>query len=1175
MLRVAALLLALALGACGSTPAPRPAPHVAAAPPEEPPRAMPREEGCTVDGWCRVAPDALPVFDAVWEDEHGAWAISDRLLLRADGDRWLDWPDVAPAHLRAVWASGPRDVVVVGDGGTILRFDGRRFVAEASGVREDLLAVWGAGPSEVYAGGRSTSVLAWDGDAWTELHRDRAGQGMVVGFFGRRGAVHAVTAGGAILRRAEEGFEEVARDLGPLWSVAPLDDGGALLVGERGVQRYTPEAGASPLEVPSAHAPASVAASGARVWIGTRGGTVLLGDGASWTEEETGLGGSVRLARGRLGIAHAGSGVARFDGARFRARRRHESVTDAHLAAIWRRGEALYAAGSRGVVLTGGEDGWRALERGRRDELNAVLAVAPDDAWIVGERGLVLHWDGSAWGPIESGVEADLHGVWASGADDVWIVGEGGAVLRGGASGLARLEAPGGVALHAVHGSSERHVWIVGEGGTVLRWTGGGFDRLAVPGGRDLHAVFVQADNDAYVGGRDQPLLRFDGASFHEIDLPGAEDLAGAADLTARGAGAVIVASEHLALFNGRAVETLERHAGGARTELRGVWSHGSRVFGAGSAGPDHIGWVACAPACDRALWRPPTYARLNDVHGTSERDLWVVGELGTILRWDGSRWTDHTGGTRGDLVRFWIGEDGQAIGIAHDGSLLHFDGERFFESHADRVADVVATSARDAVAVGPELLRFDGTAWSRMGAGYGSRAARAPDGTILAISLDRYEAFFWDGASWASAPSPRGPPLRAVLSIGPREFLAVGGGGRRLRFGADGWREDTDGVRSALASVWARADGELWVAGGDRALARGRAGALEPVQAPEDPLAFDAVVEAGGALFLVSDLGQGVFRRDGDAWTSVFRDYVDASSVGADGALWIARGPVVRRLHGADVADVPSAPGYATTTAVWASSRNDVYLATSSRVSHFDGARWTDVWSGPLSGWNDAIFGTGPRDVWVLNSSASVHYDGSAWTEVDLDLPGRVTSVSASAADDVWIATATSELVRWDGAQATRVSCGVRERLRGVHVTARGEGWAVGDAGVLARFADGRCEPADDGLRADLDLLHAAADGAHALGAGGAVRWDGTAWQRVPIDVDAPLLAASGREAPVAVGEHGAVARYDGGRWRGERSGTSATLRGVLAQGDTAWAVGDRGTILRWRASHVVAEAP
>ncbi|MCZ7677829.1 MAG: hypothetical protein M5U28_03230 [Sandaracinaceae bacterium] len=325
MLRVAALLLALALGACGSTPAPRPAPHVAAAPPEEPPRAMPREEGCTVDGWCRVAPDALPVFDAVWEDEHGAWAISDRLLLRADGDRWLDWPDVAPAQLYAIWASGPRDVVVVvGDGGTILRFDGRRFLAEASGVREDLLAVWGAGPSEIYAGGRSTAILVWDGAAWTELHRDRAGRGMVVGFFGRRGAVHAVTAGGAILRRAGEGFEEVAGDLGPLWSVAPLDDGGALLVGERGVQRYTPEAGASPLEVPSAHAPASVAASGARVWIGTRGGTVLLGDGASWTEEETGLGArcasrrdaSASRTRAPASRASTGRAFARDDGTR-------------------------------------------------------------------------------------------------------------------------------------------------------------------------------------------------------------------------------------------------------------------------------------------------------------------------------------------------------------------------------------------------------------------------------------------------------------------------------------------------------------------------------------------------------------------------------------------------------------------------------------------------------------------------------------------------------------------------------------------------------------------------------------------------------------------------------------------------------------------------------------------
>src|SRR3990170_1334320 len=53
----------------------------------------------------------------------------------------------------------------------------------------------------------------------------------------------------------------------------------------------------------------------------------------------------------------------------------------------------------------------------------AVVAIAPDDAWIVGEH--VQHWDGSAWtelGTVRAG--GMLRGVGVVGPADVWAVGD-------------------------------------------------------------------------------------------------------------------------------------------------------------------------------------------------------------------------------------------------------------------------------------------------------------------------------------------------------------------------------------------------------------------------------------------------------------------------------------------------------------------------------------------------------------------------------------------------------------------------------------------------------------------------------------------------------------------------------------------------------------------------------
>lgn len=125
----------------------------------------------------------LEVWEATrWAPLTGIWASApDRIfvvgnvgddgtpgkLLAFDGDTWAQpLPDSA-ARLNDVWGSGPEDVVVVGQGGTVLRFDGESWSPVETGCSGELRAVGGVGPDQVVAVGSDGLVLRWDGSSWS------------------------------------------------------------------------------------------------------------------------------------------------------------------------------------------------------------------------------------------------------------------------------------------------------------------------------------------------------------------------------------------------------------------------------------------------------------------------------------------------------------------------------------------------------------------------------------------------------------------------------------------------------------------------------------------------------------------------------------------------------------------------------------------------------------------------------------------------------------------------------------------------------------------------------------------------------------------------------------------------------------------------------------------------
>ncbi|MDF2692676.1 MAG: Type fimbrial biosis protein PilY1, partial [Labilithrix sp.] len=77
---------------------------------------------------------------------------------------------------------------------------------------------------------------------------------------------------------------------------------------------------------------------------------------------------------------------------------------------------------------------------------------------------------------------------------------------------------------------------------------------------------------------------------------------------------------------------------------------------------------------------RSPTTENLRAVWGSGPNDVWAVGELATIVHWDGQSWTLATSalplGTKPDLNGIW-GSGPEDVWAVGKGTALHFTGKK------------------------------------------------------------------------------------------------------------------------------------------------------------------------------------------------------------------------------------------------------------------------------------------------------------------------------------------------------------------------------------------------------------------------------------------------------------------------------------------------------------------
>lgn len=481
----------------------------------------------------------------------------------------------------------------------------------------------------------------------------------------------------------------------------------------------------------------------------------------------------------------------------------------------------------------------------------------------------------------------------------------------------------------------------------------------------------------------------------------------------------------------------------------------------------------------------------LLDAWATSPTTGWAVGTLGTILHWDGVRWSREQSPTDARLRSIHAGPGGDLWAAGDRGTILRRHGGTwaFAPSPGDEdVLQIAATWSDELwVATPAHVLRWSGGAWQQVWHETARLWSTGP-GDVWAIASGK--VLRWDGALFQPMPGPEGAeriggrtPGHPLVSSYDRLFRWSGTGFEQL-FESPSWQ------RSRIVDIREDVDGEPWflsyspgssVRGLHRAEGSEWPEVWREYDSPDEPGPADLRVvmpTGGGTVFLLGDEGR-TLRWDGTSGNEAIRPWGRVVELLAlpQGQLWSLIG----------------------TTGMY----NLGY--------RWDGAGWerTELDTGDES---SSLAGTAPNDVWALQVEAPIHWGGSGWSPRG---ERGFAALFAIAANEVWAVGSGGAAARWDGTTWHRVSTGTQLDLRALWGSRSNDLWAGGKTLLHWDGGTWSVAPGIDPVER-IDVRRIAGSGPSDLWAvGDEIRhWNGIRWATVPGPKDCSLVWSGGPHA-------------------------------------------------------------
>jgi hypothetical protein len=177
----------------------------------------------------------------------------------------------------------------------------------------------------------------------------------------------------------------------------------------------------------------------------------------------------------------------------------------------------------------------------------------------------------------------------------------------------------------------------------------------------------------------------------------------------------------------------------------------------------------------------------LRGVWGPAANDVFVAGDSGTVLHWNGAAWSRMATGTTAGLRRVW-GSSGSNVYVSgENGTLLHYDGSawsRVAVPTAEALERIWGSSAGDVYVGGAHatLLHYDGAAWSRVAIPvdptYTVHAVWGTSASNVYVAGSGGFVLRWDGASWVREDSGRPEQILGLWGASGTDVFGAAAGG-------------------------------------------------------------------------------------------------------------------------------------------------------------------------------------------------------------------------------------------------------------------------------------------------------------------------------------------------------------------------------------------------------------
>jgi hypothetical protein len=544
--------------------------------------------------------------------------------------------------IKSMWTVAPNDVWAVGDVGLLLHYDGSSWKKVSLGLTEGLNGIWGTSASNLWIVGDKGKILHYDGAAWTVDTTSGTTRDLSAVFGFSADDVWAVGSSGTALRRLKgaagwlPAITSTTNWLYGLWARAANE---VYAVGEGGIILKHDGSGWTRMTNMNTQHLLSVWGSGAKTYAVGFGGTILELVGTTWTAVTS------NTTNALLSIFSPSAGK---------------------FVVV---GEAATLLRSTGAAFTK-DNGINSLAN-----LFTVRGTGDNDLWAGGSGGKLLHFDGTMWTSQSTAPERGLRSVYAVSAKDIWAVGESGTALHYDGTSWMTTNSTVSVNLNAVFALSPTEVFAVGDGSTFIRWNGTRWarDQDTPTLWKDTRGVWADGPGNIWVVAtssnmtQNLPIFsRYDGSGwFENVAVSGAPNSVNA--VWGNGMLLYMAGNGYLAIVN---TASKSGTVYTTNQEMYGIHGTSSSNVLAVGAGGVILRWSGAAPWEQQANLM--TANNLYGVFTSGTMGAWVVGDSGTLLRLNGTKWTLPETGTRNNLRGVHGVSDADVWVAGSAGSVLH-----------------------------------------------------------------------------------------------------------------------------------------------------------------------------------------------------------------------------------------------------------------------------------------------------------------------------------------------------------------------------------------------------------------------------------------------------------------------------------------------------------------------